>query len=88
MVFEEYGIARSTKKAVVRAYEMLARGARLDGERGRATPAPDKLLRFAGVCWHLFGLAYVFWGDVAAVGGLAVFLMQFRRSAFVALESL
>ncbi len=33
-VFEEYGVARSTKKAVVRAYEMLARGARLDGARG------------------------------------------------------
>ncbi len=46
------------------------------------------MLRFAGVCWHLFGLKYMYWGDLAAVGGLAVFLMQFRRAAFVALESL
>ena len=60
VVFEEYGVARSTKKAVVRAYELLARGARLDGQRGRATPSPDKLLRFAGVCWHMFGRAYMF----------------------------
>ena len=67
LVFEDFGVARSTKKAVVLAYELLARGARLDGRRGRATPSPDKLLRFAAVCWHTFGRGYMYWGNVAAV---------------------
>ncbi len=87
-VFEDFGVARSTKKAVVRCFELLSRGARLDGRLGRATPSPDKLLRFIGLCWYLFSCEYMYWADIASVGGQAVFLYQFRRCAFVALVSI
>ena len=87
-VFAEWGVARSTKKAIQRSFVMLTRGARLDGREGRATPSTDKLIKFIGVTWMLLGDAYITWQDVAAVGGLAVFLYQFRRCAFVAVEFL
>ncbi len=74
-VFAEWGVARSTKKAIERCFVMPNRGARLDdGRLGRATPSTDKLVKFIGVTWMLLGDAYITWQDVAAVGGLAVFL--------------
>ncbi len=87
-VFAEWGVVRSTKKAIERCFVMLTRGARLDGRLGRTTPSTDKLVKFIGVTWTLLGDAYITWQDVAAVGGLAVFLFQFRRCAFVAVDFL
>ena len=69
-VFAEWGVARSTKKAIERCFVMPNRGARLDdGRLGRATPSTDKLVKFIGVTWMLLGDAYITWQDVAAVGG-------------------
>ena len=68
-VFADWGVARSTKKAIERCFVMPTRGARLDGRLGRATPSTDKLVKFIGVTWMLLGDAYITWQDVAAVGG-------------------
>ncbi len=69
-VFAEWGVVRSTKKAIERCFVMPNRGARLDdGRLGRATPSTDKLVKFIGVTWMLLGDAYITWQDVAAVGG-------------------
>jgi hypothetical protein len=84
-VYSEWGIATSSKKAFHRLPEALARGGKLDGVAGRGDPSPDKLDKVICMCWDLLGTAWARWQQLAALGGQACFLFQFRRAGFTVL---
>ncbi len=84
-VYSEWGIATSSKKAFHRLPEALARGGKLDGVAGRGDPSPDKLDKVICMCWDLLGTTWARWQQLAALGGQACFLFQFRRAGFTVL---
>ncbi len=66
----------------------VARGALVSGQRGRAMPAPAKVLKAIAFVWHLLGKDEVSEEEVLYGGGTWAFFLQFRRPAFVALQDL
>ena len=75
-------------KSVRRAAGALARGGRLDGKRGTATPSADKAAKYLGCMWHLLGQSSLHWQHRSNAAGQLVFMMQFQRPAFFGLTGL
>ena len=84
-VYQQWGVAASGDKRLIRVPTALSRGAAVCGRRGRARPSNDKILKAISIVWHLICSPFMVLEHTLSAGGLWVFLLQFRRPAFSAL---
>lgn len=78
--YSHLGLPRHPKKAVARQSQAEIQGAWVDGEKGRVSPKPAKVLKYAGLAIHLIQAGRATQKELQIVCGGLVYCCMFRRA--------
>ena len=85
---ERWGVPYSADKRVSNSLEGVTLGAQIFGRAGFVIPSNDRALTIVSLTWHLLKKEFPSVKDLGILGGMWVFMMQFRRPTMSAFDNL